>query len=279
MARPLLDSVTHIDAALRGSTATPTRSLTMQSAQFIARFVVLSSLALPAFHADAGEVRAAVAANFSVPAKTIAEQFQVDTGHTVKLSYGSTGKFYSQIKSGAPFDVLLAADDETPRKMAKEGLGDAASEFTYAIGKLVLWSKKPGFVDAGGHVLQSKFDKLAIANPKLAPYGLAAQETLESLGFWAGVQGRIVMGESIGQTLQFADTGNADLAFIALSQTIAKPGPGSSWVVPKHLYNPIRQDAIILAHPQDKAAAEAFLKYLKGAKAALVIKAYGYERP
>ena len=251
----------------------------MQLAKLLARFVALSTLPLLAFHADAGEVRAAVAANFTVPVQKIAEQFQADTGHTVKLSYGSTGKFYSQIKNGAPFDVLLAADDETPKKMAKEGLGDAASEFTYAIGKLVLWSKKPGYVDAAGHVLQRGFNKLAIANPKLAPYGLAAQETLESLGLWSGVKGRIVMGESISQTLQFADTGNADLAFVALSQTIAKPGPGSSWVVPQHLYNSIRQDAILLAHPQDKLAAEAFLKCLKGAKATLVIKAYGYAMP
>ena len=249
----------------------------MQLAKLLAHLVVLS--ALPAFHADAGEIRVAVAANFTVPVQSIVEQFQADTGHTVKLSFGSTGKFYSQIKNGAPFDVLLAADDETPRKLAKEGLADAASEFTYAIGKLVLWSKKPGYVDGQGLVLQGKFDKLAIANPKLAPYGLAAQEALEGLKLWNGVKDRIVMGESITQTMQFADTGNADMAFVALSQTAGKPGVGSSWVVPQHLYNSIRQDATLLAKPQDKLAAEAFLKYLKSARASAVIKRFGYELP
>lgn len=239
----------------------------------------LAILGMLALRADAGEVRAAVAANFTAPAKLIAEQFQTDTGHTVKLSFGSTGKFYAQIKAGAPFDVFLAADDTTPAKVAKEGLGDGASEFTYAVGKLVLWSKKPGFVDAKGDVLKGKFDKLAIANPKLAPYGLAAQETMEKMGLWAGLQDRIVMGESISQTLQFADTGNADMAFIALSQTIkdGKPVEGSQWVVPAALYTPIRQDAILLAAPQDKAAAEAFLKYLKSPKAIAVIKSFGYD--
>ncbi len=247
----------------------------------LAKLVALSTLCLLAARADAGEVRAAVAANFTVPMKKIAEMFEADTGHTLKASFGSTGKLYSQIKSEAPFDVFLAADDTTPTKMAKEGLGDPASQFTYAMGKLVLWSKKPGYVDAKGHVLQSGFGKLAIANPKLAPYGMAAQETLEGMGLWSGVLGRIVMGESITQTMQFADTGNADMAFVALSQTIkdGKPIAGSSWVVPKHMYNPIRQDAILLAKPQDKAAAEALLKYLKSDKAIAVIKSFGYDLP
>lgn len=247
----------------------------------LAKLTVLASLSLLALHADAGEVRAAVAANFTVPVKLIAEQFQADTGHTVKASYGSTGKFYSQIKNGAPFDVLLAADDTTPSKIGKEGLGTPASQFTYAIGKLVLWSKKPGYVDAKGYVLQSKFNKLAIANPKLAPYGVAAQETLQSLGLMDGVQSRIVMGESITQTMQFADTGNADMAFIALSQTMkdGKPIEGSAWVVPSHMFTPIRQDAIVLTTVEDKAATEAFMKYLKSAKAIAVIKSFGYELP
>ncbi len=241
----------------------------------------LVGLCLLAFRVDAGEVRAAVAANFTVPVQKIAEQFQADTGHSVKVSYGSTGKFYSQIRNGAPFDVLLAADDTTPDRIGKEGLGDAASRFTYAIGKLVLWSKKPGYVDARGEILRGKFDKLAIANPRLAPYGVAAQETLESLGLWSGLQGRIVMGESISQTQQFADSGNADLAFIALSQTLkdGKTIEGSQWVVPGHLFNPIRQDAIMLTSVQDREATEAFMKYLKGAKAIAIIKSFGYDLP
>lgn len=242
---------------------------------------LLLLLALLPHLAQAGEVRVAVAANFTAPAQKLALQFRADTGHVVKLSFGGTGKFHSQIKAGAPFDVLLAADDETPRKLGAEGLGQPASQFTYAIGKLALWSRKPGFVDGKGHVLQTGFGKLAIANPKLAPYGLAAQETLESLGLWAGVQGRVVMGESISQTWQFASTGNADLAFIALSQTVkeGKPIEGSQWIVPQHLHSPIRQDAILLAKPQDKAAAEAWLSYLKSPKAAAVIKSFGYALP
>lgn len=238
-------------------------------------------LAFIPLHAQAGEVRAAVAANFTAPAQKLAEQFTAESGHTVKLSFGSTGKFYSQIKAGAPFDVLLAADDETPKKLGVEGLGQSASQFTYAIGKLVLWSRKPGVVDGKGHILQTGFGKLAIANPKLAPYGLAAQESLESLGLWSGVQGRIVMGESISQTQQFASTGNADLAFIALSQTVkeGKPIEGSLWIVPQHLHSPIRQDAILLTKSQDKPAAEAWLNYLKSPKAAAVIKSFGYALP
>jgi molybdate transport system substrate-binding protein len=249
--------------------------------RFPSLFAGLLALGLVSLPADAGEVRAAVAANFTAPVKLIAEQFQADTGHTVKLSFGATGKFYAQIKAGAPFDVLLAADDTTPARIAREGLGDGSSEFTYAVGKLVLWSKKPGFVDAKGEILKARFDKLAIANPKLAPYGVAAQQTMEKLGLWAGLQNNIVMGESISQTMQFADTGNADMAFIALSQTIkgGKTIEGSQWIVPASLYTPIRQDAIVLAAPQDKAAAEAFLKYLKSAKAIAVIKSFGYDLP
>lgn len=246
-----------------------------------ATLTLLAALGLFTLHADAGEVRVAVAANFTAPMKQIAEMFQADTGHTVQASFGATGKFYAQIKNGAPFDVFLAADDTTPTKVAREGLGVPSSQFTYAIGKLVLWSRKPGFVDDKGRVLHGRFDKLAIANPRLAPYGVAAQKTLESMGLWNGVKDRIVMGESITQAMQFAGTGNADMAFIALSQT-SKDGKtieGSQWVVPKHLYNPIRQDAIVLASVQDKAATEAFMKYLKSDKAIAVIKSFGYDLP
>jgi molybdate transport system substrate-binding protein len=199
----------------------------------------------------------------------------------VQASYGATGKFYAQIKNGAPYDVLLAADDTTPARMATEGLAQTASRFTYAVGKLVLWSKKPGYVDARGEVLKGSFGKLAIANPKLAPYGVAAQETLQKLGLWRGVQDRIVMGENISQTLQFADTGAADLAFVAMSQTVrdGKPVGGSSWIVPQALYTPIRQDAIVLAQPQDQTATAAFMAYLKSPRAITVIRSFGYDLP
>ena len=232
--------------------------------------------------ATAGEVRAAVAANFTAPVRQIAAQFTADTGHVVTLAFGSTGKFYAQIKAGAPFDVLLAADVKTPRKLIQEGLAAKGSEFTYAIGKLVLWSKTPDLVDSKGRVLQGQFGTLAIANAKLAPYGLAAQETLTHLGLWDAVQKHLVVGESISQTMQFADTGNANLAFIALSQTVkhGKPIEGSLWHVPSPLYNPIRQDAVrLLNKTQDQTAIIAFLKYLTKPQAVAIIRSYGYNLP
>lgn len=245
------------------------------------RSAVLAALCLLTLRAEAGEVRVAVAANFAAPMKEIAAMFQADTGHTVQASFGSTGKFYAQIRNGAPYDVFLAADDETPRRLGNEGFADATSEFTYAQGTLVLWSRNPGTVDARGEVLKSRFGKLAIANPRLAPYGRAAQEALQKLGLWDAVQNRLVMGENIGQTLQFVATGAADLGFVALSQTLkdGKPAGGSSWVVPQALYAPIRQDAVVLAKPQDKAAADAFVAYLKGKTARGVIRSYGYALP
>jgi molybdate transport system substrate-binding protein len=231
---------------------------------------------------NAGEVNAAVAANFTAPVQQIAELFQKDTGHTVKLSFGSSGKFCSQIKEGAPFDVFLAADEKNPKLLEDEGLAVKDTRFVYALGKLVLWSAKPGFVDDKGAVLgKDGFNKIAYADPKLAPYGLAAQETLQKLKLWDKVQSKMVTGESIAQTYQFAASGNADMAFIALSQ-ITKDGKiidGSYWLVPADLYSPIKQAAIQLTAAKDKAAAEAFLKYLKSEKALAVIRSFGYGLP
>jgi len=231
-------------------------------------------------HAD--EVQVAVAANFTAPMQQIAAQFEKDTGHKAVLSFGATGKFYAQIVNGAPFELLLAADDETPARLEKEGQGIAGSRFTYAIGKLVLWSADPALVDGKGEVLKTgKFRHLAIANPKTAPYGAAAVEALNKLGLLAGLQPRFVQGENISQTQQFIVTGNAELGFIALSQVIkdGKIGAGSAWTVPANLYEPIRQDALLLAKGKDKPAATALLAYLKGDKARAVIKAFGYELP
>lgn len=232
--------------------------------------------------AAAGEVNAAVAANFTAPAEQIVALFQKETGHTVKLSFGSSGKFTAQIKEGAPFDVLLAADEKNPKLLEESGLAVANSRFIYALGKLVLWSAKPGYVDDKGAVLKSAgYNKLAYADPKLAPYGLAAKETLEALGLWSNVQGKLVTGESISQTYQFAATGNAELAFIALSQ-ITKDGKvteGSWWLVPANLYSPIRQSAVQLSAAKDPAAAKAFLAFLKSEKAVAIIKSFGYGLP
>ena len=230
-------------------------------------------------NAHADEVAVAVAANFTAPMQKIAAQFEKDTGHKAVLSFGATGKFYAQINNGAPFGILLAADDSTPEKLAKEGKGVDASRFTYAIGQLVLWSKQAGYVDANGAVLKTgDYQHIAVANPKLAPYGQAAMETLNKLGLTAQVTPKIVQGENIGQTYQFAASGNAQLGFVALSQVMedGKLREGSAWVVPASMHESIRQDAIVLKPGQGNAAAAALMDYLKGDKARAIIKSYGY---
>lgn len=245
-----------------------------------ARHITLGvCLALGLGQAWADEVQVAVAANFAAPFQKIATGFEAATGHKAVAIVGSTGKFYTQIKAGAPFEVLLAADDDTPRKLVAEGLAVKGQTFTYATGKLVLWSSQPGLVDAQGDVLRKgNFSHLSIANPKLAPYGAAAVETLKALGLYDGLTSKIVQGESIGQAHQFVSTGNAELGFVALSQVapLDKPAAGSVWVVPAKLYTPILQDAALLARGADKAAAQALLSYLRGDAAKAVIKSYGY---
>ena len=228
----------------------------------------------------ADDVQVAVAAYFTAPMQKIAAEFEKDTGHKAQLAFGATGKFYAQIKNGAPFEILLAADDMTPNKLEKEGLGIANSRFTYAIGKLVLWSSKPGFVDAQGDVLKKgNFKHLSIANPKLAPYGAAAIETLTALNLLDAIEPKFVQGENIAQTHQFVATGNAELGFVALSQVMkdGKISEGSGWIVPSNLHRAIRQDAVLLANGKDKPAAAALLKYLSSDKAKVLIKSYGYD--
>ncbi len=229
--------------------------------------------------AHAGTVSVAVAANFTAPMQKIAAAFEADTGHKAELSFGATGKFYAQITHGAPFQVLLSADDTTPARLEREGKAVAHSRFTYAIGTLVLWSAQPGTVDAKGDVLKSgDFKHLAIANPKLAPYGAAALQVMEKLGVATALQPRLVQGENIAQTFQFVSTGNAQLGFVALSQVMAdgKIRSGSAWQVPASLHEPIRQDAVLLMPGKDSAAASALLTYLRGSKARAIIQSYGY---
>ncbi len=229
--------------------------------------------------ARAGEVNVAVAANFTAPMNVIAESFEKDTGHKAKLAFGSTGRFYAQIKNGAPFDVLLSADDETPAKLVQESVAEGASRFTYAIGSLVLWSAKPGFVDAKGEVLRrGPYGKLALANPKTAPYGRAAIETLTKLGLMSAAEPKFVQGENIAQTFQFVSSGNAELGFVALSQVMkdGKVQEGSAWIVPADLHEPIRQDAVLLTAGRSNLAAQALLDYLKSEKAKQVIRSFGY---
>nr|WP_232790601.1 MULTISPECIES: molybdate ABC transporter substrate-binding protein [Pseudomonas] len=229
--------------------------------------------------AQADEVQVAVAANFTAPIQAIAADFKKDTGHTLVAAYGATGQFYTQIKNGAPFQVFLSADDTTPQKLEAEGETVKGSRFTYAVGTLALWSAKDGYVDAQGEVLKrNAFKHLSIANPKTAPYGLAATQVLAREGLTDQVRDKIVEGQNITQAYQFVSTGNAELGFVALSQIYkdGKVSSGSAWIVPSSLHDPIKQDAVILAKGKDSAAAKALVDYLKGPKAAAVIKSYGY---
>lgn len=229
--------------------------------------------------AQAGEVVVAVASNFTAPMKQIAQAFAQDTGHAAQLSFGATGKFYAQIVNGGPYEVLLAADDTTPEKLVREGHAVAASRFTYAIGQLVLWSPQVGYVDDQGAVLQSgHFQYLSIANPRLAPYGLAAMQTLKKLGLKDALQPRMVMGENIAQTYQFVASGNAQLGFLALSQVVqdGQIRSGSAWRVPSRMHDPIRQDAVVLQRGKDNPAAAELARYLQGDKARAMMRGFGY---
>lgn len=236
--------------------------------------VCLSSLA------GAAEVQVAVASNFAAPARRIAEGFERDTGHKAQLAFGATGKFHAQISNGAPFEVLLAADDTTPARLVGDGAALAGSRFTYATGRLVLWSAKAGYVDDKGAALnKDDFRHVSIANPRHAPYGVAAVEVLTALKLLDTIQPRLVMAENIAQAHQFVATGNAELGFVALSQVMkdGKLGEGSAWIVPVSLHQPLRQDAVMLTRGRGRPAAEAWITYLKGDKAKAVIRSFGYE--
>lgn len=256
----------------RAASAARTLTVTLMAA------LMAALMAVPmAAHAD--EVQVAVAANFAAPFQKIAVDFAAATGHTAVPVVGATGKFHTQIKAGAPFEVLLAADDETPKKLIDEGFAAKGSAFTYAVGKLVLWSAQPGVVDAQGEVLKKgAFAHLAVANPKLAPYGAAAMETLKALGLSEALAPKIVQGENIAQTFQFVSTGNAELGFVALSQVAqpGKPAVGSHWLVPAKYHTPILQDAVLLNKGVGKPAAQALLSYLRSDAAKAVIQSYGY---
>lgn len=228
---------------------------------------------------SAAETQVAVAANFTEPAKEIATAFKAATGHTATLSFGSSGQFYAQMAHGAPYEVFLSADADRPLAAERDGLGVTGSRFTYAVGRLVLYSKTPGLVDDAGAVLAGgRFNKLSIADPAAAPYGVAAVQTLQKLGVYPAVKPKIVMGSSITQAYQFVDTGAAELGFVAYSQVINVAG-GSRWLVPVADHAPINQQAVLLYTGQNNAAAKAFLAFLKGPQAVAIIKKYGYEVP
>jgi molybdate transport system substrate-binding protein len=230
--------------------------------------------------AFAAEAQVAVAANFAEPIKAIAAVLQKTTGHTIKVTLGATGKLYAQIQNGAPFDVLLSADASTPEKLEKEGLGQPGSRFTYATGKLVLWSAKAGRVDDKGQVLKAAdLGKVSYANPKVAPYGAVTVQVIDKLGLTAALTPKLVQGESIGQTFTFVSTGNADVGFVAMSQVLegGKLKSGSMWVIPQNLYNPIRQDAVVMQKSASNEAAQALITLLKSPNIKDLIRSYGYE--
>jgi molybdate transport system substrate-binding protein len=245
---------------------------------FAARLLLLGVLSICACAARAEAIRVAVAANFALPMQKIVAEFEKSTGQKVQVSVGSTGKFYAQIKNGAPYEILLAADQETPARLVQEGEAVGATRFTYAIGRLVLWSPMPDLVDAEGAVLRKgSFRHLSIANPELAPYGAAAVQVMRSLGLYDALQPKLVKGENISQAYQFVASGAAEVGFVALSQVL-KGGSigGSAWVVPDRLHAPIRQDAVMLQQGNGKPGVQSLLAYLRSDAARAIIMVSGY---
>ncbi|MGD9538116.1 MAG: molybdate ABC transporter substrate-binding protein [Alphaproteobacteria bacterium] len=249
---------------------------------FIAALLALLAVPVLAPAARADDVAVAVAANFLEPLKGLQDGFTKATGHKLKISPGSTGELYNQIKNGAPFDVFLAADQKRPQALEEEGLAVQGSRFTYAIGKLVLWSADSKLIQGDGtEILKAnQFRQLSIANPKTAPYGAAAVEALTKLGLYETLEPKLVQGQSISQAYQFVALGSAELGFVALSQirsiTPGEASPGSAWVVPQELYTPLLQDAVLLERGAENPAATALIDYLKSAEGKAAIEAYGY---
>ncbi|MFZ2313534.1 MAG: molybdate ABC transporter substrate-binding protein [Methylobacter sp.] len=246
------------------------------------RSAIALSLLLLSQTSISATVLVAVASNFSKPMTEIAAEFEKATGHSAKLSFGSSGKFVSQLENGAPFEVLLSADETGRVKLEQAGLAVPGNHFTYALGKLVLWSATPGYVDNQGQILATdSFKHLALADPKLAPYGAAAVDVLKGLNLQGKLSPLFVLGENIAQTHQFVSTGNAELGFVALSQVIdnGKIATGSGWIIPDDRHAPIRQDAVLLTQGAENPAAPALLDYLKSAPALAIIEKYGYGLP
>ena len=238
----------------------------------------------------AAEALVAVASNFGAPARELASRFEQESGHTLKLAQGSSGKLFAQVRNGAPFDVFLSADQEFPARLVEQASAVQGSQFTYALGALALWSASNEEVLSADSLsaLTSVSaalapDKIAIANPRIAPYGLAAQQVMDSAALPAGtakrLAARVVYGENIAQTFQFVQTGNARMGFVALSQVLALTPQqrGAYWRVPSALHAPIRQDAVLLTRGENNLAARAFLRFLRGETARAILQRYGYE--
>ena len=244
--------------------------------RFLLSLVFFSLAVTPAL---AEQALVAVAANFIGPFREVAMEFEKTTGHTVQVASGSSGSFYTQIKNGAPFVVFFSADNERPKLLEDEGLGVKGSRFTYAIGRLVLWSSDPDLMKGEDTLRSGKFKHLAIANPKTAPYGVAAMQAMQKLGVWESIQPRLVMGENMGQVLGFVESGNAELGFLALSQVLdpKMKGKGGRWDVPSNLHEPIQQDVVLLEKGKDNPAANALMEFMDGPQAKAIIERYGYE--
>ena len=247
----------------------------MRFARLVGMAAGIAAWVLTATAVPAAQTNVAVAANFTEAAKEIAAAFKAKTGHEAVLSFGASGQFYTQITQGAPFQVLLSADDARPKKLIEDGLGVADSRFTYAIGKLVLWSKTAGLVKGEETLKAASFAKLSICNPAAAPYGAAAVEAMKALKLYDTLQPKLVEGATITQAYQFVETGNAELGFVALSQ-LTGPETGSRWLVPQELYSPIRQDAVLLKTGVSNEAATGFITFLRGPEARAIIQKYGY---
>jgi molybdate transport system substrate-binding protein len=244
--------------------------------EFLLSLVLLVLVVTPAL---GEQVLVAVAANFVPPFREVATEFEKATGHNVQIAAGSSGNFYAQIKNGAPFDVFFSADNERPKLLEEEGLGVKGTRFTYAIGRLVLWSPDPNLVKGQDTLRSQKFKHLAVANPKTAPYGVAAMQAMQKLGIWESIQPRLVMGEGLGQTMGFIESGNAELGFLALSQVLDPKitGKGGRWDVPVDLHEPIQQDVVLLTKGKDNPAAKALMEFVSRSQATAIIERYGYE--
>jgi molybdate transport system substrate-binding protein len=254
----------------------------------VMQFRLQAVLCIVFFHvwltaATAEEVRVAVAANFLATLNEIVKNFEKDTGHTVVVSSGSSGKLYAQIKNGAPFEIFFSADTNRPRTLEEEGLAVQGSRFIYSVGRLTLWSPDPDLVKENGETVltNSKFDHLAIANPVTAPYGASAKKALEKMNLWDRVKDKLVQGENIGQTFQFVYSQNAQLGFVALAQVMDPKisGSGSRWDVPPAFHDPLEQEVVLLVTGQNNSAAKEFLEYVQGEKSRAIIEQFGYGYP
>lgn len=243
-----------------------------------AKILLLGLLILGSPLSRADEILVAVASNFTAPMTELAQRFEAQTGHTVQLAFGSSGRFFAQISNGAPYQVFLSADQDKPRRLEETGLAVSGSRFTYAIGRLALWSADAGRVLKGPEALSAEFNRLALANPRLAPYGQAAVQVLERLGMRDATESRWVQGENIAQAFQFVQSGNAELGFIAMSQIMHDGGVenGNAWVVPQDLYSPIRQDAVLMQQAQSCQACIELLTFMNSVSSWQLIKSYGY---